>query len=129
MAATRKRHETGEFKAHVKKGDLVLVLSGRSRGHKGRVAQVLPRHERAIVEGGNLVTRHQRPRPRPGQQRATAKQESGRIEKPAPIHVSKLMVICPHCNRQTRVGHREVEGRSVRVCRHEGCADVIDRQR
>jgi len=121
---TRKRHEVGAFKAHVKKGDNVRVLSGRSAGESGRITRVLPRTERAIVEGVNLVTRHQRAR---GGQTVTAEQRSGRIEKPSPIHVSNLMVICPNCNRPTRVGHRESDGRMVRACKQPGCGDLIDR--
>jgi large subunit ribosomal protein L24 len=127
MAAARKRHDPGAFHAHIKKGDNVLVLAGRSAGDRGRITQVLPRNERAIVEGANLVTRHQRARG--GQPRATAEQQSGRIEKPAPIHVSNLMVICPQCNRPTRIGHRVEEGKSVRVCKQDGCGEPIDRRK
>jgi large subunit ribosomal protein L24 len=122
----RKRNETGAFKAHVKKGDTVRVLSGRSGGQSGRITRVLPRTERAIVEGVNLVTRHQRAR---GGQTVTAEQRSGRIEKPSPIHVSNLMVICPNCNRPTRVGHRVADGKMVRVCKQQGCGDLIDKSR
>ena len=122
----RKKHEPGVFKAHVKKGDLVRILTGRSAGGQGRILSVLPRTERAVVEGQNLVTRHQRAR---GGQRVTAEQQSGRIEKPAPVHISNLMVVCPQCNRPTRIGHREEEGRSVRVCKQAGCGEVLDRKR
>ena len=125
--AARKRHAPGEFHAHVKKGDNVLVLTGRSAGEKGRITQVLPRTERAIVEGANLVTRHQRARG--GQPRATAEQQSGRIEKPAPIHLSNLMVICPQCNRPTRVGHQKIEEHTVRICKQDGCGEPIDRRK
>src|SRR2546421_248110 len=110
--------------AAIKKGDTVRVLTGRSSGHTGRIASILPRTERAIVEGANLVTRHQRAR---GGQTVTAEQRSGRIEKPSPIHVSNLMVICPNCNRPTRIAHRESDGRMVRACKQQGCGDVIDR--
>jgi large subunit ribosomal protein L24 len=123
---TRKRHAVAAFKPHVKKGDVVRVLTGRSAGHTGRIASVLPRIERAIVEGANLVTRHQRAR---GGKTVTAEQQSGRIEKPSPIHVSNLMVVCPHCNRPTRIAHRETEGKWVRTCKQEGCGDPIDRAR
>lgn len=122
----KKRHETAEFKPHVRKNDQVLILGGRSAGDKGRVASVIPRYERAIVEGANLITRHTRAR---GGQRVTAEQQSGRIEKPAPIHVSNLMVICPNCNAPTRVAHKQVEGHWVRMCKRDGCGDVIDQQK
>jgi large subunit ribosomal protein L24 len=123
----KKRHEPGAFRAHIRKGDTVKVLCGRSAGETGRVTQVLPRIERAIVEGVNLITRHQRAR---GGQRVTAEQQSGRIQKPSPVHVSNLMVICPNCNRQTRVGHREEQdGATIRVCKREGCREPLDRRK
>lgn len=122
----KKRHEPGAYCSHVKKSDTVLVLSGRSAGQRGRVTAVIPRMETAIVEGINLVTRHQKAK---GGQRVTAEQQSGRIERPSPIHLSKLMVVCPSCHRQTRVGRREQEGRSVRVCKHEGCGEAMDKRK
>ena len=124
---TKKRHEPGIFRAHVRKGDTVKVLSGRSVGEQGRVTQVLPRTERAIVEGVNMITRHQRAR---GGTKVTAQQQSGRIEKPSPIHLSNLMVVCPNCNRPTRVGHAFDEERKkwVRACKHEGCKERLDRR-
>lgn len=120
MGQTRKRHEPGTFKPHVKKGDEVLVLAGRSVGERGRIVTVDPQRERAIVEGINLVTKHQKS---PGMGRnpaAAAKQQSGRIERPAPVHVSNLMVICPGCDTPTRVAHKEEAGRSVRACKRCG---------
>jgi large subunit ribosomal protein L24 len=124
--AARKRHEAGEFRAHVKKGDTVKILCGRSRGEKGRIIEVLPRHERAVVEGANLIIRHQRAR---GGQRVTAEQQSGRIEKPAPIHLSNLMLVCPSCGHETRIRYQEVEGQTVRVCKNPGCGEVIDKRK
>ena len=115
MAQARKRHEAGEFKPHVRTGDEVLVLGGRSVGERGRVHSVEPQRERAIVEGLNTVTKHQKPVG--GQTAAASRQQAGRVEKSAPIHVSNLMVICPTCNKPTRIGHKEVGGKSVRSCR------------
>jgi len=124
--ATRKRHEAGEFRPHVKKGDTVKLLSGKDRGKRGRILEVLPRHERAVVEGANMMIRHQRAR---GGQRVTAEQQSGRIEKAAPVHVSNLMLVCPSCNKETRIRYQEVEGQTVRVCRNEGCGEAIDKRK
>lgn len=118
MGITRKRHNVGEFKPHVRKGDTVLVLSGRSRGMRGRVVSVDPQRERAIVEGVNTVTKHQKPRgtdPRTG-----GPQGGGRIEMNAPIHVSNLMVIDPNNDQPTRVAHKIVNGKSVRVGKKSG---------
>jgi len=124
--ATRKRHEAGEFRAHVKKGDTVKLLSGKDRGKRGRILEVLPRHERAVVEGANMMIRHQHAR---GGPRGTAEQQSGRIEKAAPVHVSNLMLVCPSCNKETRIRYQEVEGQTVRVCRNEGCGEAIDKRK
>jgi large subunit ribosomal protein L24 len=124
MGQMRKRHEAGTFKPHVKKGDQVLVLAGRSLGEQGRIASVEPQRERAIVEGINLSTKHQRSRGM-GRSAAAAKQQSGRIERPSPIHLSNLMVICPSCNTPTRITHKQADNRWVRVCRR--CGEFLDR--
>jgi large subunit ribosomal protein L24 len=123
MGQTAKRHDAGVYKPHVKKGDEVLVLAGRSRGERGRVVSVDPQRERAVVEGVNLVTKHQRSQGRNSP--AAAQQQSGRIEKPAPIHVSNLMVIDPGNNQPTRVQHKQVEGKWVRVGKRSG--EPLDR--
>src|SRR5688500_1789988 len=113
MGQTRKRHDAAEFKPHVKKGDEVLVLAGRSKGERGRVVSVDPQRERAIVEGINLITKHQKA---PMQQQTRAsQQQSGRIEKPSPIHVSNLMVVDPNNGEPTRAKHKVVDGKAVRV--------------
>ncbi len=122
MGQTRKRHDAGVFKPHVKKGDEVLVLSGRSKGERGRVVSVDPQRERAIVEGLNLVTKHQRSQ---GMNQRANQQQSGRIEKPAPIHVSNLMVVDPTTNLPTRIKHKQVEGKWVRVGAKSG--ETLDR--
>jgi large subunit ribosomal protein L24 len=120
MGQTRKRHAAGEFKPHVKKGDEVLVLTGRSVGERGRVVSVDPQRERAIVEGINLITKHQKSQGMGRNPAAAAQQQSGRIEKPSPVHVSNLMVVCPECTRPTRVGHRQEGSRWVRACKRCG---------
>jgi len=104
---------------HVKKGDRVKVIAGGDRGRIGRVLRVFPKEQRAIVEGVRIVKKHQRPdraRGLPG----------GIVPIEAPIHVSNLMVVCPECDRPTRVGHRFLEdGTKVRVCKR--CAGILDR--
>lgn len=116
MGRSAKRHEAGVFKSHVKKGDEVLVLGGRSLGERGRVTSVDPQRERAVVEGINLITKHQRAAGMPGSP-AAAQQQSGRIEKPAPVHLSNLMVVCPACNKPTRVARQNSEGKHGRTCK------------
>ena len=126
MGQTKKRHDNGTFKPHVKKGDEVLVLAGKSVGERARVLSVDPQRERAIVEGLNLITKHQRSQGMGRNPAAAAQQQSGRIQKAAPIHVSNLMVIDPQTNEPTRVSHKIVDGKSVRVGKRSG--NALDRE-
>ncbi len=117
----------------VKKGDLVQVLSGKDRGKQGRVLEARPKEKRVIVENLNVVKRHTRPRPMRNPSRMGAPQiiPGGIIEKAAPVPVGNVMVVCPTCNRPTRVGvvEREDKGatRRVRVCRRADCGQEIDK--
>ena len=121
-------------KMKIKKGDLVQVLSGKDRGKQGRVIDARPGEQRVLVENLNIVKRHMKPRPikNPSRMGQSQIQPGGVIEKPAPIPVAKVMVVCPVCNRPTRVGVaiKEVKGgdaRKVRVCRREDCGQEIDK--
>ena len=117
----------------VRRGDLVQILSGKDRGKQGRVLEAFPRERRVIVENLNIVKRHVRPRPLQNTNRmgGTQMQPGGVIEKPAPLPVGNVMVVCPVCRRPTRVGIREKEAKSgtirTRVCRRADCAQDIDR--
>jgi|SRR5215210_4020697 len=119
----------------IRKGDTVHVLSGKDRGKEGRVVEALPKDRRVVVENLNLVKRHMRPRPmkNPSRMGQQAIQPGGVIEKPAPIPLSNVMLVCPTCNRPTRVGTvvRESKGgentRRVRVCKRSDCGEVIDK--
>jgi large subunit ribosomal protein L24 len=118
----------------IRKGDLVQVLSGKDRGKQGRIIEADPRKERVMVENLNLVKKHRKPRPMKDSSRMgqTQIQPGGVIELTAPLPVSNVMVVCPTCNRPTRVGYefREDEkGRriKVRVCRRADCGEVLDR--
>ena len=121
----------------IRKGDIVQVLSGKDRGKQGRVLEARPKERRVIVENLNVVKRHMRPRilkdaSRMGQQQIAP---GGVIEKAAPLPVASVMVVCPTCDRPTRVGIelRDVKGgesaesTKVRVCRRADCGQVIDR--
>ena len=105
-------------KLHIKKDDLVRVLSGKDRGKEGRVMVVFPNEHRAIVEGVRVVRKHQRPH-----QRDPA---GGIIEQEAPIHVSNLMLIDPSSKTPTRVGRQKREdGKGwVRYAKKSG--EIID---
>jgi large subunit ribosomal protein L24 len=102
--------------AKIKKGDKVVVLTGRDKGKTGEVIQVMPKEERALVRGVNLVRRHQR---------QTASQEGGIITKESPIHLSNIAFADPSSGKATRVGFKITEdGRKVRVAKRSG--DLID---
>jgi large subunit ribosomal protein L24 len=118
----------------IRKGDLVQVLSGKDRGKQGRIIEADPRKGRVMVENLNLVKKHRKPRPLKDSSRMgqTQIQPGGVIELTAPLPVSSVMVVCPTCNRPSRVGYefREDEkGRriKVRVCRRADCGEVLDR--
>jgi large subunit ribosomal protein L24 len=117
----------------VKKGDLVQVLSGKDRGKQGRVLEARPKERRVLVENLNVIKRHTRPRPmaNPSRMGAPQIQPGGVIEKAGPIPVSNVMLVCPVCNRPTRVGTviRDEKGsrRRIRVCRRADCGQEIDK--
>jgi len=101
----------------IRRDDLVLVTRGKERGKQGQVRDVILRSERVIVQGLNMVKRHQRQR--------TEREPAGIIEKEAPIHVSNVKLICRACNQPTRVGYRvRSDGAKVRHCRK--CDEDID---
>jgi large subunit ribosomal protein L24 len=105
--------------AKIKKGDQVIVLSGRDKGKKGEVFQVVPKQERALVRGVNVVRRHQR---------QSAQQEGGIIAKEAPIHVSNLALADPRDGKPTRVGFKTLDdGRKVRFAKRSG--EIIEDKR
>ena len=98
--------------AKIKKGDQVIVLTGRDRGKKGEVFQVMPKEGRALVRGVNMVRRHQR---------QTAAQEGGIISKEASVHLSNLALEDPKDGKPTRVGFKRLEdGRKVRIAKRSG---------
>ena len=106
----------------IKKGDQVIVLAGKDKGRQGKVIQTLPKENAVIVDGLNMVVRHQRPR---RTTRATPATQTGRIQKPAPLAIGKVMLVCPRCSEPTRVGSAIGEGgRRARACKQ--CHELID---
>jgi len=120
-------------KLKIKKGDLVEILSGKDKGKQGRVIEARPRERRVVVENLNQVKRHTRPRAMKNASRMGAPQvvPGGIIEKAAPIDASNVMIVCPVCNKATKVGMKVVERKGethkVRVCRREDCGQEIDK--
>ncbi len=104
---------------NVRKGDTVLVLAGKDRGKRGTVDRVekTKRGFGVVIPGINMAKRHQRARSRT--------QTAGIIDLPVPIHISNVQVICPRCNRPTRIGHMKLEnGSQTRVCKQ--CGEQIE---
>jgi len=101
----------------IKKNDMVLVISGKDRGKKGKVRRSLPKENRIVVEGLNMIKRHSRAR--------RAARQAGIVELEAPLHTSNVMLLCSKCKKPARVGFRTLEdGRKVRVC--QTCQEVLD---
>jgi len=98
---------------HIKANDTVVVLSGRDKGKRGKVMSVDPKESKALVEGVSVAKRHKKPRKQgePG----------GIISKETPIYTSKLMRVCPKCDKPTRPAHQiDEDGNKTRVCKNCG---------
>jgi large subunit ribosomal protein L24 len=106
----------------IRKNDLVEVIAGKDRGKRGKVIHTIPRENRVLVDGVNLVTRHQKRRPT---SRATPQTQTGRVVKPAPLHLCKVMLVCPRCNQRTRIAIAFTQdGKRVRTCKK--CKEYVD---
>jgi large subunit ribosomal protein L24 len=100
-------------KLHIKKGDTVIVISGESKGQQGRVLEVQRSKDRAIVEGVNLISKHQKPN--------AEHPQGGIIKKEAGVHISNLMLVDPKTGKATRIGRkRNAEGKLVRFSKKSG---------
>lgn len=112
MLGQRKQSSTeGLTKSRIRKGDEVVVLSGKDKGKKGKVLRVDLSTGKAVVERVNLFKKHTRPNPQKNQQ-------GGILEREAPISLSKLMLVCPGCDKPSRVGVSvSAEGERSRVCK------------
>ncbi len=102
---------------HVKTGDRVIVTAGKDKGKIGNVKKVDPTASTVVVEGANMVTKAQKPQPMAGIQ-------GGLIKLEAPMDSSKVMIVCPACEKPTRIKHDVVDGKKVRVCKK--CGEQLD---
>lgn len=105
------------MKMTVKKGDNVVVIAGKDKGKTGKVQEVFPEDNRVLVEGINIVTKHKKAR--------NQQEKSGIIKKNAPIDASNVMVVCPSCGKATRIHHKLIDGKKVRVCK---CGVSLDKE-
>ena len=93
----------------VKKGDSVVILAGKDKGKTGNVLASSPKTNRVIVQNINIVKKHKKAR--------STQEKSEIITKEAPIDASNVMVICPVCNKATKVAHKEIDGKNTRICK------------
>jgi len=100
----------------IKKDDKVIVLSGKDKGKQGKVMIADPKGGKVVVEGVNVATKHQKPRQQG--------QDGGIIKVETPVYVSKVQLVCPKCGKATRVAHKIVNGKKVRVCKQCGAEDI-----
>jgi large subunit ribosomal protein L24 len=126
----------------IRNGDTVVVLHGKDAGKRGKVERVLRNPAAAaksagrwrmvssrplsvIISGVNIAKRHQKARPRMSQTTQAPAQQGGIVDKPMPIDASNVMIVCPRCDRITRVKHERLgSGQSVRVCGH--CREQLE---
>ena len=107
-------------KIHVKKGDTVLVLTGKDKGKSGKIIEAQPKKSRVIIEGINKVKRHAKP--------TQKNPQGGILTKEAPLHSSNVMVVCPECGKATRIKKVALaSGKTVRSCKK--CNGMIDKDK
>ena len=100
-------------KMSIKKGDVVVVLSGKDKGKQGKILEVMPKEGKVVVEKINVVSRHTKPRKQGDQ--------GGILKKEAPIYACKVQRVCPKCGKPTRAAHKvQADGKKVRICKKCG---------
>ena len=97
---------------HVKKGDTVIVISGKDKGQKGKVLEVSPSEGKVIVEHRNMVTKHVKPK--------KMGQPGGLVKAEGPLYACKVMLFCTKCSKPTRLAHSLDGDQKVRICKHCG---------
>ena len=102
---------------HVKTGDRVIITAGKDKGKTGNVKKSMPSENQVVVEGVNMITKATKVNPAYGIQ-------GGLIKKEAPLDSSNVMIVCPSCEKPTRVKHATVDGKKVRVCKK--CGEQLD---
>ncbi len=103
-------------KVHVKTGDTVVVISGKSKGKKGKVVEVSPKEGKVIVEGVNMISKHVKPK-RMGEAGGIVKAESA-------LYACKVQIVCPRCKKATRIGHKiNEDGTKNRIC--VKCGEIL----
>ena len=105
-------------KLHVKKGDTVIVLSGKDKGKKGKVLEVSPKERKVIVENVNMVTKHVKP--------LKMGDQGGIVKAEGAMYACKVMLVCPKCGKPTRIAHKILnDGTKQRLCKNTGCGETF----
>ena len=94
---------------HVKKGDTVVVIAGKDKGKTGKIVTAIPSDNAVIVEGVNIITKHQKPK--------SAQDKGGIVKKEGKIDASNVQIICATCGKATRIAHTIVDGKKQRTCK------------
>ena len=148
MSAARGKAMATTIRSDIKKGDTVYVMRGRSRlrrmegreeelaqmepqavraeadkhsGRRGKVISVDRQKGQVLLDGVNLITKHAKPR---SMSARTTQMQAGRRQQPGPLALANVMLVCPRCDRPTKVTRREVSGKRIRICRR--CSEYID---
>ena len=116
-----KRKQQVQTRLRLKKGDEVVVLTGKDKGKRGKIIETVPDEGKVLVDGINIVTRHQKPR---AATRSTPKTQTGTIKKPAPMAGAKVMLVCPHCSKPAKTAIGFNEGGKTRICKL--CRQAVD---
>ena len=106
------------MKMSIKKGDTVLVIAGKDKGKTGKVLETSPKDSKVLVDGVNIVTKHKKPK--------SQQDKGGIVKKPAAIEASNVQVVCGACGKATRVSHKTVDGKNVRICKK--CGASLDKE-
>jgi large subunit ribosomal protein L24 len=111
------KKSTNKKSLNVKTGDRVIVTAGKDKGKIGNIKKINPSEAKVVVEGANMVTKAQKPNPMAGVQ-------GGFVKLEAPLDSSNVMIVCPSCEKPTRIKHDVVEGKKIRVCKK--CGEQLD---
>ncbi len=102
----------------IRKGDNVVIIAGKDKGKKGKVLETSPKANKLVVENVNIVTKHKKPK--------SAQDKGGIVKQTNPIQRSNAMIICAACDKATRIAHKEIDGKKVRICKH--CGASLDKE-
>ena len=102
---------------HVKTGDRVIVTAGKDKGKQGNIKKAMPSKGQVVVEGVNMITKATKANPAYGIQ-------GGLIKKEAAVDSSNVMIVCPSCEKPTRIAHKVIDGKKVRICKK--CGEQLD---